>query len=136
MDDARLTDTPIDARAWIAKVVRPDAGAVLTFAGVVRNEHLGRRVLAIDYHAYRAMAEQEIRRIEAEVAQRWPVGVRIVHRLGHLDVGSTSVLIAVSSAHRDEGFLALRYAIDTLKERVPIWKKEIYEDGEAWLEGS
>jgi molybdopterin synthase catalytic subunit len=134
---ARITRDAIDPAAASAMVARPGAGAVLTFAGVVRDRNLGRTVEAIEYHGYEEMALQEMARIEEEARRRWPaVAVEIVHRLGALSVGETSVLIAVSSPHRAEGFLALRFAIDTLKETVPIWKKEIYADGYAWIEGS
>jgi molybdopterin synthase catalytic subunit len=118
-------------------VERPGAGAILTFAGVVRDEHLGRRVVGIEYHAYEEMALREMEKIERSVRSEWPeVAVDIVHRLGPLAVGEASVLIAVSSPHRAEGFAALRRAIDDLKQTVPIWKKEIYADGSAWIEGS
>ena len=133
----RIHDEPIDARELIRRVEADAAGAVLTFAGVVRETNRGRRVIAIDYHAYRPMAEREARRIEDEVRARWQgVAVFIAHRVGRLEIGEMSVLIAVSSAHRAEGFEALRWAIDTLKERLPIWKREVYIDGESWLEGS
>src|SRR5690606_1047082 len=131
------TTRPIDPEALVREVAHPGAGAILTFAGVVRDENLGDEVRAIDYHGYEKMADRELRRIEEEAEERWPgVRTRIVHRLGHLEIGDTSVLIAVSSPHRDAGFQALRYAIDTLKERAPIWKKEILLDGERWIEGS
>ena len=133
----RITTDPIDPLSVSAEVTHRGAGAVLTFAGVVRDHHQGRDVTGIDYHGYRPMAEKEIQRLEEEIRTRWAdVQVRIVHRLGQLDVGETSVFIAVSSPHRDEGFRALRYAIDTLKERLPVWKREQYPDGEAWIEGS
>lgn len=133
----RITRSPIDEQRVVAEVARPEAGAMLTFAGVVRNDHLGRSVVGIDYHAYTPMARREIERLEEEIGTRWEdVRASIVHRVGRLDVGEVSVLIAVSSPHREEGFQALSWAIDTLKERVPIWKKELYTDGEAWIEGS
>jgi len=129
---------PIDARALIARVAGPDAGAVLTFAGTVRDRHHGREVVGIDYHGYEPMAERELERLEREITARWP-GLRaaISHRLGHLELGELSVLIAVASPHRPDGFDALRHAIEELKRRVPIWKRELYADGaSAWLEGS
>lgn len=136
-DVERVTDSPIDAEAVTRTVRRPEAGAVLTFAGTVRDENRGRTVRGIDYHGYRPMAEREVLRLEEELRSRWPAAeARVVHRLGPLEVGETSVFIAVASPHRDEGFAALRWAIDTLKERLPVWKKEIYPDGEAWIEGS
>ena len=133
-----LTDRPIDAARVIRRVQHAGAGAVLTFAGTVRNTHLGKDVVAIDYHVYADMAAQELERIRVE-AEGLAEGLRvaIVHRTGHLELGEASVLIAVASPHRVAGFEALRYGIDTIKERVPIWKREVYADGtEAWLEGS
>ncbi len=133
-----LTREPIDELAVAKSIAWDGAGAVLTFAGTVRDNHLGKDVVAIDYHAYDEMAEGQIARIEAEIAERWPdVRVAIVHRVGHLALGAVSVFLAVASPHRAAGFEALRFGIDTIKERVPIWKREVYADGqEAWLEGS
>ena len=132
-----ITREPLDPRVPAAKVEHPGAGAVLTFAGVVRDHHRGRRVLGIEYHAYEEMALREMARIEDAVRQKWPgIAVDMVHRVGSLGVGEASVVIAVSSPHRAEGFEALRFAIDSLKQTVPIWKKEIYADGYAWIEGS
>ena len=133
----RVVHEPINPQGIVAEVESPSAGAIVTFAGVVRNHHAGQTVKAIDYHAYESMAERELARIEGEVTSRWPgVGIRIVHRVGFLEIGETSVFIAVASPHRAEGFEASRYAIDRIKETVPIWKKEIYPDGHAWIEGS
>ncbi len=134
---ATLVHSQIDSQAIAARVAGADAGAVLTFSGDVRNHHMGREVTAIDYHAYEAMALKEIHRIEEQARSEWPnCRIEIVHRLGFLEPGETSVFIAVASPHRKEGFAALRFAIDQLKETVPIWKKEIYPDGYAWIEGS
>lgn len=134
---ASLTVEPIDSSDVTRVVASPAAGAVLTFAGTVRERHRGRVVTAIEYHAYEGMADKELARIEAEIPRRWPgLITRIVHRLGLLRVGETSVLIAVAAPHRAEGFEALRFAIEAIKKSVPIWKKEIYTDGHAWIEGS
>lgn len=134
---SKLVSRTIDSRAVIQEVEGPAAGAILTFAGTVRDNHLGRDVTGIEYHAYEDMAVREMDRIEAAAAARWPgIKIRLVHRIGFLEVGEASVLIAVGAAHRKEGFEALRYAIDTIKENVPIWKKEMYKDGHAWIEGS
>ena len=134
---SRIVKESIDAGAVISSVGAAEAGAVLSFAGTVRNNHRGRDVTGIEYHAYESMAIRQMDHIEDEVRERWPEArVLIVHRVGYLAVGETSVLIAVSSPHREEGFAALRYAIDTLKQKVPIWKKEMYVDGHAWIEGS
>lgn len=127
----------IDENSVKKKVHASSAGALLTFSGVVRDQHLGRSVTSIEYHAYEPMAEKELTRIEEEIAKRWPgAAAAIVHRVGLLGVGETSVCIAVSSPHRSEGFQALRFAIEAIKESAPIWKKEIYSDGYAWIEGS
>jgi molybdopterin synthase catalytic subunit len=122
----------------LRKLVGSDAdGAVLTFSGTVRGEHLGRKVISIEYHAYESMADKELERIEKEISARWPgVRSRIVHRVGLLKVGETSVFIGVASPHRAEGFEALRFAIEAIKRAAPIWKKEMYPDGHAWIEGS
>ena len=134
----RIVNEMIDCKAVIDEVVSNDSGAVLTFAGTVRNANLGRAGSAIDYHAYESMADKEIEKLENELSERWPgVQARIVHRIGRLELGETSVFIAVGGAHREESFAALRHAIDRLKEEAPVWKREQYEDGsEAWLEGS
>ncbi len=134
---SKLISETIDPRAVIQEVERPAAGAILTFAGTVRNHHLGREVTGIEYHAYEEMAVKELDHIEAAAKEKWPdIEIEIVHRIGFLEIGEASVLIAVATAHRKEGFEALRYAIDTIKEDVPIWKKEMYTDGHAWIEGS
>jgi len=114
----------------------PADGAVCLFVGVVRNENQGRPVLHLEYEAYEEMALPLLEEIAAETARRYPVtGVRLVHRLGRLGVGEVSVAVAVSSPHRAEAFAACRFAIDNLKAKVPIWKKEFYADGSAWLDG-
>lgn len=134
----RIVSEMIDCRKVIDEVTGEGRGAVLTFAGTVRNTNLGRVVKSIDYHAYESMARKEIEKLERETAERYSgVRVRIVHRIGKLELGEASVFIAVAGAHRDESFAALRHAIDRLKEEAPVWKREVYEDGsEAWLEGS
>ena len=130
----RLTREPIDLVALQA--VAPADGALCLFVGVVRNENRGRTVVHLEYEAYEEMAWSEMEAIEAEVRRRWPVtDVRLVHRLGRLEIGDASVAVAVASPHRGEAFEACRFAIDTLKKTVPIWKKEFYADGAVWLEG-
>jgi molybdopterin synthase catalytic subunit len=111
-------------------------GALALFLGVVRNEHAGRSVLHLEYEAYESMALSEMQAIEREARRRWPITeIRIVHRLGRMEIGETSVAVAVASPHRREAFEACRFAIDTLKKTVPIWKKEFYADGAVWLDG-
>jgi molybdopterin synthase catalytic subunit len=127
----RLTREPIDLVSLQGTTAAD--GALCLFVGVVRNHHRGRAVLRLEYQAYEEMALPLMEEIAAEARRRWPVtDVRMVHRLGLLEVGEPSVAVAVASPHRDEAFAACRYAIDTLKATVPIWKKEFYADGEEW----
>ena len=130
----RLVREPIDLAALPS--VAPGDGALCLFVGVVRDHNGGRRVLRLEYEAYEDMALGLMQDIAAQVRERWRVtDVRIVHRLGRLEVGEASVAVAVASPHRREAFEGCRHAIDTLKATVPIWKKEFYADGEVWLEG-
>ena len=129
-----LTREPIDAAA----LSTPSAadGAVCVFLGVVRNENGGRRVRHLEYEAYEEMALPLMEQIAAETQRKWAVtDVRIVHRLGRLEIGEASVAVVVTAPHRGAAFEACRHAIDTLKATVPIWKKEFYADGAVWLEG-
>ena len=126
----------IDAAALVNHVRKPGDGAVVTFDGCVRNQSHGRPTLYLEYEAYEAMAIAKMREIAAELHTRFPIDcVAIAHRLGRLEIGETSVLIAVSSPHRPAAFEACRFAIDTLKRTVPIWKKEYFEDGAVWADG-
>lgn len=135
----RITREPLDGaavRTLEEAVTTPGAGGVVTFTGVVRDNARGKRVRALEYDAYPEMAESELARIAAETQRRWPgSGVALVHRIGALEIGECSVAVVVACPHRAEAFEACRYAIDTLKTTVPIWKKERYEDGEEWVEG-
>jgi molybdopterin synthase catalytic subunit len=126
----RLTTEIIDYHNLTEQVHRNDCGAVVTFLGTVREMTDGRVTTALDYEAYPAMAEKKMAEIEQETRSRWPVGdMMMVHRLGHLDLGEVSVAVAVSCPHRSQAFEACRFAIDRLKEIVPIWKKENWADG-------
>jgi len=126
----RLTRNAIDYHAMTEEVRRGDCGAVVLFLGTVRDLTGERVTVALDYEAYPAMAEKKMAEIEEETRKHWPVGSMIMaHRLGHLDVGDVSVAVAVSCPHRVQAFEACRYAIDRLKELVPIWKKENWADG-------
>ena len=128
---------PLDARRLEAAVAHPGAGGICTFTGVVRDNSRGRGVTHLEYEAYAEMAEAQIRRITDVVGERWPQArVAIAHRTGRLEIGEASVVIAVSCPHRAEAFEACRYAIDHLKESVPIWKKEFATDGDSWIEGA
>jgi|ERR1700685_1523484 len=130
-----LTDNPIDYAALTESVRSHDSGAVVLFLGTVRELTDGRRTLALDYEAYRTMAQAKLAELEDEARRRWPVSqVGIVHRLGHMQLGEVSVAVAVSCPHRDEAFEAARFLIDTLKSTVPIWKKENWADGTSeWV---
>ncbi len=130
----RITDKPLDTNAIEQLVTAANSGAVVLFAGTVRDHARGRNVLRLDYEAYPAAAEKMLAQIGDEIERRWDVErVAIVHRTGSLQIGEASVVIGVSSAHRAEAFEACRYAIERIKEIVPIWKKEWYEGGAAWI---
>jgi molybdopterin synthase catalytic subunit len=132
--DVRVTPRALDAAAIAGVVSNPGAGAAVTFAGVVRNHFEGRPVLAVEYEAYVPMAERTLRQIADEAARRHGATAAAVHhRIGRLEVGEASVFIAVSAPHRAEAFAACREIIDRLKEVVPIWKKEHFEDGAIWI---
>jgi len=130
----QLTRAPIDLAALQAASAAD--GALCLFVGVVRDQSGGRRVTHLEYEAYEEMALPLLQELAADTKSRWPVSdVRIVHRLGRLQIGEASVAIAVASAHRVEAFAACRHLIDTLKQTVPIWKKEFFEGGAVWVEG-
>lgn len=133
----RITREPLDPTE-IHELVRSDAaGAVSLFLGIVRNNNLGRDVGYLEYDAYPAMATKIMRRIADEIRERWDVlDIAMHHRIGRLEIGEASVVVAVASAHRGEGIEACHYGIDRLKAIVPIWKKEVWSDGEEWIEGS
>jgi MoaE-MoaD fusion protein len=131
-----LVRDPIDHAALIGHVRADEDGAVVTFDGCVRNHSHGRRTLYLDYEAYESMALAKMREIAAQIHEKFPIHrVAIAHRLGRLEISETSVFIAVSSLHRPAAFDACRFAIDTLKRTVPIWKKEYFEDGAVWADG-
>ena len=129
-----LTHDPLDADALTRSVASPLAGAVVLFLGTVRGLTGGEVTLALDYDGYAPMASAALDKLEADVRAKWPViGVALAHRLGRLEVGEVSVAVAVSSPHRVDAFEAARYAIDTLKADVPIWKKDVRPAGDAWV---
>jgi molybdopterin converting factor subunit 1 len=131
-----LVRTPIETRSLVARLQCGEDGAVVTFEGVTRNHSGDRSTKYLDYEAYEPMALTQMQAIAREAKERWPVDrVGIVHRLGRLEIGEASVVIVVTSAHRQAAFEACRYAIDRLKKTVPIWKKEYFTDGEVWVEG-
>jgi len=129
-----VTNQPIDLDGLVRFVADPEAGAVATFIGTTRNNNEGRKVMALDYEGYAEMAEKELRRIGEDAKTKWPIcRMAITHRLGPVQIGEASVIIAVSSAHRDAAFAACRFAIEEIKKTVPIWKKEVFEGGEVWI---
>jgi MoaE-MoaD fusion protein len=131
-----LVDKTIDADALIRHVRTGGDGAIVTFDGCVRNQSHGRSTLYLDYEAYESMALAKMREIAAEARAKFAIDrVAVAHRLGRLEIGETSVFIAVSAPHRAAAFDACRYTIDTLKRSVPIWKKEYFEDGAVWADG-
>ncbi len=132
----RITADPLEPQPFIEHVRRDESGAVALFLGVVRNNNLGRRVLYLEYDAYTEMAEKKLQQVAEEVTARWPItDIAIAHRTGRVEIGETSLLVVVSSPHRHEAFEACQQAVNRIKEVVPIWKKEIWEGGESWLEG-
>lgn len=131
-----LTREPIPTARWMESIRRPSDGAVTVFDGIVRNHTRTRRTLFLDYEAYEEMAEAQLRELAQAARERFAVrAVTIIHRLGRLEIGETSVLIVVASAHRAPALDASRWLIDTLKRTVPIWKKETFEDGAVWADG-
>jgi molybdopterin synthase catalytic subunit len=129
-----LVEGPIDVSAVAADVADDRAGAVATFQGTVRAQSRERDVIALEYEAYSGMAEKVMGEIADEVKSRYKLcAVAVTHRLGRVEIGETSVAIAVSAPHRQDALAACRDVIDALKERVPLWKKELYEGGEEWI---
>lgn len=132
-----VTPRMLSADAVTAAVASPEAGAIALFFGVVRNNNLGRQVQYLEYDAYPPLAERTMEEIAREVQGRWDVtAVAIHHRTGRLEIGETSLLVAVSAPHRAEAFDACHYCVDRVKATVPVWKKEVWENGESWIEGT
>jgi len=135
-DIYKLVREPVDLAALATHARAPEDGATVTFDGFVRNQSHNRPTLYLDYEAYESMALAKMREIGAQLHEKYRIHrVAIVHRLGRLEIGETSVFIAVSAPHRAAAFDACRFAIDTLKRTVPIWKKEYFEDGAVWADG-
>jgi molybdopterin synthase catalytic subunit len=135
-DEIRIQQGPIDLDASVRSVASPSCGAVNVFIGTTRDNAHGRSVRSLDYEAHETMALKEMERIVADAKRRWTLtAVAIVHRTGRVPVGEASVVIAVSAPHRAEAFEACRFMIDTLKQSVPIWKKEEFTDGSAEWSG-
>lgn len=132
--DIQIYDQPIAAAQVEAFVQDPACGGVVSFIGTVRNATANKEVLHLEFEAYVPMAIKEMRKIAEQMMTRWPAKkVSMHHRVGQLGIGEIAVVIAVSCAHRGDAFAACQYAIDTLKQTVPIWKKEVFRDGEVWV---
>lgn len=132
--DIQIWERPLDHALCLELVSDAGAGGIATFVGTVRDQTAGKPVVRLEFEAYTPMALSEMRKIAEEAARRWPVRKMVIHhRVGTLEVGDIAVIIAVATPHRKAAFAACAYAIDTLKETVPIWKKEVFEDGEVWV---
>lgn len=132
-----VTPDPLDPRPLVEAVRRDESGAVALFYGVVRNENAGRSVLYLEYDAYPEMALKKMREVADEVRAKFAItGIGVMHRTGRLEIGETSLLVAVSSGHRREAFEACHFAVDRIKQVVPVWKKEVWADGSEWIEGN
>ncbi len=132
--DIKISVDPLQIQSCIDWVMSPQCGGINVFIGTVRNVTKGKKVLRLEFEAYQSMAISEMNKIAADVLKKWPVQkILIHHRTGILQTGEVPVIIAVAAAHRDAAFDACRYTIDTLKQTVPIWKKEVFEDGEIWV---
>jgi len=136
LDYIQITEEPISLDHLMALVSLPEAGAVSTFSGTTRNNFEGKKVLKLQYEAYKPMAEKEMMKICQDIRSKWEVlKIAMVHRIGDVPIGEASVIIAISSAHRRESLESVSYAIDAIKSTVPIWKKEFYEnDSSQWKE--
>jgi molybdopterin synthase catalytic subunit len=129
-----ISDRPLNIQSCIDWVMSPQSGGIDVFIGTVRDATKGKRVIKLEFEAYEPMALKEMKKIAEQAFEKWPVQKLLIHhRIGILQVGEVPVVIAVSCAHRDAAFEACRFVIDTLKQTVPIWKKEIFEDGEVWV---
>jgi molybdopterin synthase catalytic subunit len=134
MVDLKIINEPLDVMSCINWIMSPKAGGINIFLGTVREETKGRKVIRLEFEAYEKMALSEMQKIVDEIMNRWQLHkILIHHRVGALQIGEIPVIICISASHRDAAFEACRYAIDTLKQTVPIWKKEIFEDGEQWV---
>jgi molybdopterin synthase catalytic subunit len=132
----RITDAELDTNEAIAAVATPAAGAINVFLGVVRDNNLGRNVGHLEYEAYEGMAEKVMRQLGEEAIAKFGLErVAILHRTGRLEIGETSLLVAISSGHRAESFDGGHWLVNEIKKRVPVWKKEVWDTGEEWIEG-
>jgi len=130
-----LSAEPLDVGSVVKRVSGPEIGGIVSFIGTVRDRSRGHSIRHLEYEAYPEMVEREMEKIAREAARRWPgTRVAMAHRRGRLEIGEIAVVVAAGAPHRDEAFAAARYSIDTLKEQVPIWKKEVTTEGEYWVE--
>jgi molybdopterin synthase catalytic subunit len=130
-----LSAEPLNVGSVVERVIGPDIGGIVSFIGTVRDTSRGHAIRHLEYEAYPEMAEREMQKIAQQAAQRWPgTRVAVAHRRGRLEVGEIAVVVVAGAPHRGDAFDAARYTIDTLKEQVPIWKKEVTTDGEYWVE--
>ena len=134
MIDIHISSTALDIPACINRIMSPESGGIDIFIGTVRKLTDGKKVVRLEYETYESMAIKEMNKIAEAALSRWPIeNILIHHRVGVLNINEAAVIIAVSAPHREAAFEACRYAIDTLKKTVPIWKKEVFEDGEVWV---
>ncbi|MGH7558093.1 MAG: molybdenum cofactor biosynthesis protein MoaE [Gemmatimonadota bacterium] len=131
-----ITESPLSLEALVAKVAHPSAGAVASFVGTARNSFEGKRVRHLEYEAYGPLAERTLEAVGMEIAERWPsvTGVAIAHRLGRVEIGEASVVVAISAPHRADALAACAFGIEHLKRELPMWKKEFLDDGTVWRE--
>jgi molybdopterin synthase catalytic subunit len=128
-----ITSQPISAQPVIDRVKNNSHGALVTFIGTVRDNSEGKKVTYLEYETYARMAEKKLKEIVAEIQNRWQTDIAIVHRIGRMEVGDIVIVIVVGSGHRQEAFRSCEFAINRIKEIVPIWKKEFYKDGSSWV---
>ncbi len=131
-----VTEAPLDPESAASSVRRDSNGAVVVFLGVVRNESYGKRIRYLEYDAYPEMAEKKMRQLAGEIEEQWGISdVAILHRTGRLEIGETSLVVVLAAPHRKEAFEACHHLVDRIKQVLPVWKKEVAEDGESWVEG-
>jgi molybdopterin synthase catalytic subunit len=132
-----VTSAPLDSEALVGVIDKKGDGAIVTFAGLVRDHNQGRQVQFLEYEAYEPLAIRALQRIVDEARELWPgAHVAVHHRLGRLEIGEASIVIAAASPHRADAFAACRYTIERVKQIVPIWKREHFDGGDVWLEGA
>ena len=130
-----VTDSPLEPESFTKAIISTASGAVITFLGTTRNETAGKKVLYLEYEAYNPMASEKLQEICDEIKQKWTItDIAIGHRVGKLEIGDISLVVALSAPHRNEAFESCKYLVDRLKETVPIWKKEVFADGEVWID--